>query len=211
MKKILCFGDSNTWGHNPVNCSRLERRWPVILDEMLDGCEIIQDGVCGRATRLRVSDEWDKDALKVFRKRYLENNDFDLIIIMLGTNDLLNENDFTAEETAEALCTMIDEARERFSQDKPQFLLIAPILISADAMKHPIFSTLYSEKSVINSGRFAGVIAEAAKREGVHFFNASSVSSPSPVDGVHMDSDNHAKLATAVADKIKSIFGEDNL
>lgn len=206
MKKILCFGDSNTWGHDPVDCSRLERRWTVMIDEMLDNCEIVQDGVCGRATKLRINDEWDTDGLSVFRDKYLKNNGLDLVIIMLGTNDLLNENDFTVEETGEHLRTMIKEMRESLGVDAPEVLLISPILISADMMKHPVFSTLYSEKSVINSNRFAEVIEKVATEEKAHFLDASKVSSPSAIDGIHMESSEHQKLADAVAEKIKSIL-----
>ncbi len=206
MKKILCFGDSNTWGHDPVDCSRLERRWTVMIDEMLDDCEIVQDGVCGRATKLRINDELDTNGLSVFRKNYLKDNGFDLVIIMLGTNDLLNENDFTVEETGEHLRTMIKEMRESLGADAPEVLLISPILISEDSMKHPMFSTLYSEKSVINSNRFADVIEKVAKEENAYFLDGAKISSPSPLDGIHMESSEHQRLADAVAEKIKSIL-----
>lgn len=50
MKKILCFGDSNTWGHNPVDCSKLEKPWTVWLKDIVPEYEMVSDGVCGRAT-----------------------------------------------------------------------------------------------------------------------------------------------------------------
>ena len=46
MKKILCFGDSNTWGHNPVDCSKLEKPWTVWLKDIVPEYEIVSDGVC---------------------------------------------------------------------------------------------------------------------------------------------------------------------
>ena len=35
--KIVCFGDSNTWGHNPDGGKRFseQERWPKILQTML--------------------------------------------------------------------------------------------------------------------------------------------------------------------------------
>jgi len=206
VKKILCFGDSNTWGHDPVDCSRLERRWTVMIDEMFDDCEIVQDGVCGRATKLRINDEWGTDGLSVFRKNYLKNNGFDLVIIMLGTNDLLNENDFTVEETGEHLRTMVKEMRESLGDDAPEVLLISPILISKDMLTHPVFSTLYSEKSITNSKRFAEIIEKVATEENAHFLDAAKVSKASPLDGIHMESSEHKELADAIAEKIKSIL-----
>ena len=46
--RILCIGDSNTWGYNPVNGRRFEKRWPKILGEMMPDSEIIEEGLCGR-------------------------------------------------------------------------------------------------------------------------------------------------------------------
>lgn len=200
------FWDSNTWGHNPVDCSRLERRWTVMIDEMLDNCEIVEDGVCGRATKLRTNDGLDTDGLDVFRKNYLKNKGFDLVIIMLGTNDLLNENDFTVEETGEHLRMVINEMRESLGTNAPKVLLISPIVINTDMMKHPVFSTLYSEKSVINSNRFAKIIEKVANEEKTYFLDAAKVASSSAIDGIHMESSEHEKLANAVAEKIKSIL-----
>ena len=96
MKKILCFGDSNTWGHNPVDCSKLEKPWTVWLKDIVPEYEIVSDGVCGRATTHYLENEDKTNGLKDFRERYLSGeNDFDLIIIMLGTNDVLNNIDFS--------------------------------------------------------------------------------------------------------------------
>jgi len=37
MKKILCYGDSATWGYNPVDGAShpFDRRWPGILQSEL--------------------------------------------------------------------------------------------------------------------------------------------------------------------------------
>ena len=95
MKKILCFSDSNTWGHNPVDCSQLETVDGFGLKDIVPEYEIVSDGVCGRATTHYLENEDKTNGLKDFRERYLSGeNDFDLIIIMLGTNDVLNNIDF---------------------------------------------------------------------------------------------------------------------
>jgi lysophospholipase L1-like esterase len=51
MKRILCYGDSNTWGYDPVSKDRLDRdtRWPRALRVALaSGYEIIEEGLGGR-------------------------------------------------------------------------------------------------------------------------------------------------------------------
>lgn len=43
MKNILCFGDSNTWGYDPVTGSRYayDVRWTGRLQQMLPDCRIL--------------------------------------------------------------------------------------------------------------------------------------------------------------------------
>ena len=50
MKKILCYGDSNTFGFNPENGKRLDEnsRWSGILKSELKNFEIIEQGLNNR-------------------------------------------------------------------------------------------------------------------------------------------------------------------
>ena len=43
--RILCIGDSNTWGYNPENGLRIEGRWTRILEETMPEAEIIEEGL----------------------------------------------------------------------------------------------------------------------------------------------------------------------
>ena len=48
MKTILCYGDSNTWGWNPISESRFDKdvRWPGILQQELgEDYEVISEGL----------------------------------------------------------------------------------------------------------------------------------------------------------------------
>lgn len=203
MKKILCFGDSNTWGHDPVDCSRLERRWTVMLRELLDGYEICEDGVCGRTTRYG---EHDTNGLAVFKERYTDKDcDFDLLIIMLGTNDTLNEFSIPPSETAAALSEFVRLYREKHGEDR-KIILVSPIHIKERALTHPLFGELYSETSVKSSLGFSEEIEKAARREGVYFMDAAKYAKASEIDGVHMTSSEHEKLAAALYTKISDIF-----
>ena len=51
MKNILCFGDSNTWGYEPLVARRYpaDVRWPGVLQNSLgDGFRVIEEGLNGR-------------------------------------------------------------------------------------------------------------------------------------------------------------------
>ena len=182
MKKILCFGDSNTWGHNPVDCSKLEKPWTVWLKDIVPEYEIVSDGVCGRATTHYLENEDKTNGLKDFRERYLSGeNDFDLIIIMLGTNDVLNNIDFSNQKTADVLKIYVEECRAKFGKDKPKILLVSPILINDNCLTHPIFKDLYSEKSIEKSMHFSEYISKLADEEDTYFMNAADYAKASDI------------------------------
>lgn len=46
--RILCIGDSNTWGFNPANQLRFEKRWTRLLQAYCPDDEIIEEGLNGR-------------------------------------------------------------------------------------------------------------------------------------------------------------------
>lgn len=205
MKKILLYGDSNTWGHNPIDMTQLPRTWGKAATELLPECEITIDGECGRAT---LSGEGPKHGIATFRERYfVKKHDFDLIAIMLGTNDTLIHLQYEPERTAEALRQYIRETRVVYGDDTPRFLIISPILINENALKHPVFSEIYTQKSVDDSKRFAEAISKMAKEEGEYFLNAADFAKASETDGIHMETEEHEKLGHAAAEKIKEIFG----
>lgn len=204
MKKILLFGDSNTWGHNPADMTQLPRTWGKVAAELLPECEITIDGECGRATKLG---EGAKNGIAAFRERYLQGvMDFDLIAIMLGTNDVLNGFFSKAEETARTLSMYIEQTREMYGDKSPEFMIISPILVRESVLGHPIFMELYSQKSIEESKRFAGAMSDMAQREGAYFMNAADYAAASDIDGVHMETAEHEKLGHAVTDKLKEIF-----
>ena len=99
MKNILCFGDSNTWGYDPNQGYTKQRysideRWTGVLQKKLgDEYRIIEEGLNGRTT-LRNLDLGDPNAPFLSGREALPmimstHKPLDLVMIMLGTNDLL--------------------------------------------------------------------------------------------------------------------------
>ena len=91
MKTILCFGDSNTWGYNPENRQRFgpEERWSGILRNSLgEDYRAIEEGLNGRTTLWDDPIEGFKNGLDYLMPCLESHKPFDLITIMLGTNDL---------------------------------------------------------------------------------------------------------------------------
>ena len=92
MLNILCYGDSNTWGQVPgADTDRFQRqdRWPQVMASHLgDGYEVFEAGLSGRTTTFdRPPRQWrnGRDLLVPTLETY---SPLDLVIILLGTNDV---------------------------------------------------------------------------------------------------------------------------
>ncbi|MCH5212689.1 MAG: hypothetical protein J1G06_06720, partial [Oscillospiraceae bacterium] len=106
--------------------------------------------------------------------------------------------------SAKGIETLIKMARQCVDS---KILIVSPILIDEAVAEHPVFSPLYGGlRAVEMSKELAPEFKAVADKNGCEFMNAADFAKASKLDGVHMDSDNHGKLASAIADKIKEIF-----
>mgnify|MGYP001272416558 CR=1 FL=1 len=113
MRTILCYGDSNTHGQipggTPLDRYTLLQRWPgVLARELGKGWHIIEEGLSGRTT---VHDDPIEGALKngrtYLRPCLMSHAPLDLVIIMLGTNDLKARFSQPASEVAMGIGCLI--------------------------------------------------------------------------------------------------------
>lgn len=125
---IICYGDSNTYGYDPCMMAGdrypEEDRWTEILERETDW-KIEDHGICGRCiphtgSQIRFACEQLRDW-----------QDMDAPVqlwIMLGTNDLLQERQFTAEDTAQRMEDFLKKimAEPAVSDGKITLRLIAP-------------------------------------------------------------------------------------
>lgn len=213
-RRILAFGDSNTWGWNPANdLQGPPKRWDdhirwtgVCQDELGDDFEIINEGLNGRTT------VWDdpieeyrcgKDQLPAIMDTAAP---FELLIIMLGSNDLKIRFSVTAKDIAGGAGVLISRALVRtgdFVNQRPEILLICPPRLGAVAqtIMGPTFAGS-EEKST----KLAPFFEKVSKEYGVHYLNADEIVKSSALDGLHLDADQHEKLGKAIAAKIKEIL-----
>ena len=113
MKRILVFGDSNSWGYTDEdNGQRYEKRWPILLSQELIqkgfNTEIIEDCLPGRTTNIDdPQDGIHLNGAKVLKSSLLSHSPIDLVILMLGTNDLKFRFQRTAENIADGIKELI--------------------------------------------------------------------------------------------------------
>ena len=139
----------------------------------------------------------------------LTHKPLDLVVLMLGTNDLRFTDAWGAAEGAAALVKSIRlynhmEESTHIFPGKPHILLIAPILAHADLDNRDVIGRWRSYPQ--KSRGFAAAYAAVAAELGVDFLNAAAYADPSAVDGIHMEASGHAALGEAVARKVREMF-----
>lgn len=207
--RILCIGDSNTWGYNPKNGQRLERRWTRLLGEMLPEDEIVEEGLCGRTLISMDREKRERCGIDSLNVLLMSHMPVDLVLVMLGTNELKTVFHTNARFIARGVREFIRTIKNPFLWEKayiPRVLVISPILLRDDIREREEFYTGFDENSIEQSGHMAEEIGKVCETYGVDFMNAADYAKASGIDGIHMDEENHRKLAEAICRKINELY-----
>ena len=204
MKRILCYGDSNTWGYDPATQTRFgpDIRWTGVLARTLgDSYQIIEEGLNGRTT------VWD-DPIEGYKngRDYLipcltSHKPLDLVIIMLGTNDLKMRFSVSAFDIAKSAGVLVDcvQASDAGTDDRPPpVLLMAP---PPTARLAPGYDETF-EGAGDKSRRLGGHYRQIAADRHCAFLDTATVITSSDLDGIHFEADEHGKLGQAVAEQV---------
>lgn len=207
MYVVLCYGDSNTYGRDAVTKGRLERnkRWPGFLQKLLgEEYYVIEEGLNGRTT------VWD-DPVRGQSMRngsmYLipclgSHSPIDLVILMLGTNDCKARFCVTPYDIGQSLGYLVEIIQKsNCGRDgSPKILIMAP--------PHLGKLTEYAETfsgGVEKSRELARHYKTIAEQYGCAFFDTSTVIQSSKFDGLHIDLEDHEKLAVALSEQVRII------
>jgi lysophospholipase L1-like esterase len=210
MRSVLVYGDSNTFGQTTANTPDdrygPQTRWPGILRARLgSGWLVIEEGLSGRTT---VSDDpiegAEKNGRTYLRPCLASHKPLDLVIIMLGTNDLKVRFNKPASEIALGMGALVRDTiamRPGPQQKVPEIMIVSP---------PPILQDLRGWDNVFEGGRAKslGLAAEyerLADQLEVHFFEAGKVAESSAIDGFHLDREGHRKLGAAIAEAVENI------
>lgn len=211
-KRIVCYGDSNTWGYIAGSGLRYDEniRWPARMRKALgDAYEVEEEGLSGRTTVYDDPIEPYKNGYTYLAPCLLTNKPIDLLIIMLGTNDFQSHMPGNNPiGTARGVQFLVERARVldcgRPGEDM-KILIISPIEITEDRLGFkPLDVT--DERSIRNSRELGRHLKLVAEQCGCEFIDAALDIKPSPVDGVHLDEEGHARLAEIVTAKVKEIL-----
>jgi lysophospholipase L1-like esterase len=210
IRTVLCYGDSNTWGRavvpRPDDRYAPDERWPGIVRSALGpDWLVIEEGMPGRTTlRDDPIEGPERNGRTYLLPCVLSHKPLDVVVIMLGTNDLKARFHASAWEIGEsvgALVKIVQKAGVGRNEGVPEIIMVAPPPILKHLPNHSDILAGGYEKSLELSKRYQVV----AEREGVGFFNAGSVIESSKFDGFHFEPEAHEKLGRSIAEEIRKL------
>lgn len=207
MKTILCFGDSNTWGYDPRNGQRytMDDRWPGMMRKALgDGYWVIEEGLNGRTTVFEDQVQEYRSGLPYLIPCLESHRPLDLVILMLGTNDLKVRFSATAYDVTRGLERLIKATLASGAgpdDSAPPILIVAPAPFEKLTDKAEPFAGA-EEKS----RRLAGNFRDLANTYGQEFLDAGEFIQSSTIDGFHLEVSEHHKLGLAISDRVRKIL-----
>ena len=211
MTTILCFGDSNTHGtkaipeQDVIDRHGPDIRWPgVMAKELGAGYRIIEEGLPGRTT---VHDDPIEGAhmngLTALPMLVGSHSPLDIVVLMLGTNDLKNRFAVSAADIAASIERLVATLRMLCAapgRTQPKVLIVAPPPIQeVDWLAEKFVGG--AEKS----RQLGPAIRRSAERLGTPFLDAGEHIEVSPVDGLHYDARTHAALGKVIGAAVRDL------
>jgi lysophospholipase L1-like esterase len=211
--RVLCFGDSNTHGTPAEDPEYVrlgpDRRWTGLLQQRLgDGFEIVEEGLAGRTTDVDYVDRPHCNGRSYFPAALMSHDPLDVVVVMLGSNDLKSCFRRDAATIANALHGYVDDVATSVTDRQgrtPAVLLVSPILLD-DGITAYVDPTGngFDERSLEASRGLAAKIRVVAEERGVLFADAASVAHAGG-DALHLTDDSHQPLAELVAEVIRGV------
>ncbi len=204
VKRILCYGDSLTFGSDHINNTRLDvnKRWTGVLQKILgDKYEIIEEGLGERTTELDDPNRDGRNGLLYFKGAVASHIPLDLIVILLGTNDLKIKFDRTPHQIAlsfERYNEAIKSACDKWGFKYPHVLLVAPPLVNESRTPRDWGFERAGEKSM----QLASEYKKIADKLSFGFLDLAPIAKPSEFDGTHLEVKENMKVAEAIYRKI---------
>jgi lysophospholipase L1-like esterase len=211
-KTVLCYGDSNTWGQNPVNAAQRRPaniRWTGVLQRKLgDGYTVIEEGLSGRTTDLDYATKPGRNGRTYLEPCLDSHAPLDYVVLMLGINDLKIEFNRSAEEIAHAihgLVGLIQEKTVEYGGTSAKVVLTSPIYIDGNAPRiKEWYGAYYNEESLKKSCELAGFLQKVAEDTNCYFVDAAQVATAGE-DGIHLDEKSHQALGDFLAQQISGL------
>ena len=196
MIRILCYGDSNTWGTIPDGSCRhcdITKTYSFCLQKFLGKkYQVINEGMPSRTTDLDdiKYPKGNRNGSEFFAQCLISHDPINYVVLFLGTNDLKSKFNRSVEEIANALENKyIKFTREDLSNELtivPKFIVIAPSIIDENKFEG-------YEGATEKSKQFNKVFGAMASKNSCAFISNEFLECG--VDGIHLTEKSHKLLA----------------
>ena len=216
MPTLLCFGDCNTWGYDPDATAAspvpvrhpAAARWTGVLAAALGhDFEVIAAGQNGRTTVFEDPHHPGRNgrtALPVFLETH---QPLDLVILMLGTNDLKTVFHAPPGEIAAGAAVLMGLIRQSEAGPRgtaPKILLVCPPAVGPFGHLPDLAEKF--EAAAAKARRLPDFYRQIATQTGCAFLDAQPLVTASLLDGLHFNAANHRRLGEAMATAVKSML-----
>lgn len=218
MKKhIVCLGDSNTHGYcaDPADCAdggirfNESERWTRRLQALLgEDYLVVEEGLSGRTTCFEDPLHEGLSALQYITPCLKSHEFVDLLIIMLGTNDVKDRFAASAACVAIGMGRLVKKAiaTECWGDKKPNILVIAPPHIGDGMFASPVGETMGADCAA-KSRELAKYYKEQCDLIGCRFLDAQALNCEfNQVDFMHLTNKGHATLADALSKLVPTLI-----
>jgi len=209
MKRILCYGDSNTWGYDRDNDCRFDEhtRWTGVMQDILgQDYRVWEAGLCGRTTAFEDPTMPIRDGAAYFEMVLQTCEPVDCIIFVLGTNDVKDMFNISPLIITYGMERLLRECRRLLSEktQNTKIILACPVVPVAD--DNGVYWYDMSAQSTHKGEQLRWRYKELAEQSGCAFVDLNEIVSPCGADGVHLDSDGQKLVGTVMADLVKNLL-----
>ena len=201
MKKILCYGDSNTFGYNSTDGSRFDEqtRWTALLQNNLgSGYEIIEEGMCDRTGFIDNDKGFLYSAQRHFPKFIAKTNDIDILVLWIGSNDLQFKYDISVHQINNGLEKLILDANRKVEK----IILIPNVMLDENILEGN-FKYQFDSTSISKSKKAVKIYRKLSQIYGLDLFDVNEFVKPSQEDGLHYDKEGHKIISEKLSDYIR--------
>lgn len=206
-KRILCFGDSNTYGYDPRGGRYAEMtRWTMRLQHLLgEEYAVIEEGLNGRTCVYDDPIEGGyKSGANYLPPCLMSHNPLQAVVLMLGTNDAKRRFNLSPMTIGEGMMQLIRLTRLYATDDEgnpSKIILVAPVPIG-DWLPRTRHAECFGPQAVEVTAGLTAEYARIAKLLRCEYLDASQWAQVSQIDAVHLSREGHVGLAQGLYQKI---------
>jgi lysophospholipase L1-like esterase len=211
MKTIFVYGDSNTWGYVPGEGTRfpLEQRWTNIASKKLGpDYTFVVEALNGRTTVFDDPYSPYRNGSYAFSMLLHSHYPIDLVVLMLGSNDLKDFFHNTPQSISWGVTTLVKLVKgfEWGPNGKdPKILILAPPLVEAGDQAQTPFDLREFTGAHEKSKELAREYKKVALENDCYFLDTAPIAHPSPIDGLHLTVESNKALGEWIAGEIAKL------